>query len=89
MCCGYVGVFKCIKKAAAKHEDFCTDLQTEANANFVRGFFDNGVNVICGEYNEGTDRCDKFKFVEQTGKKLNQTRPFSFFNPMVKLLSNL
>jgi len=87
MCCGYVEVFKCVQEQAALHKS-CTEEKVEANVNYIRGFFDNAVNVICGDYNDQSDKCDKFALVRKSSKD-KSARPNSYFSPLVKVLSNL
>lgn len=87
MCCGYVEVFKCLDEKA-KAQSVCTEKHSETHKQFVRAFFDNAVNIICGDYNEQSDKCDNFKLTRKGGKSV-KSRPVSFFNPLVHTLANL
>ena len=90
MCCGYVEVFKCIREGAARHPKVCSEEKVEINSNYIRGYFDNAINVICGEYNEQSDKCDKFTLVRKgKGGSKKHERPVSYFSPLVKVLANL
>ena len=66
----------------------CNEKAVEANTNYIRGFFDNAINVACGEYNENSDKCDSVKPAVLKRKK-NYKRPKSFFIPIVKIMSKI
>lgn len=86
MCCGYIRIHSCVRQAAAAYKDVCSETSIEANVRFNRGFFDNAVDVICGDYTEASDKCDKVKLI--TSRRKHKV-PKSFFNPLVKVLSEI
>lgn len=89
VCCGYVEIFKCIKAQGAKHSSGgCTETKVEKNADYIRGFFDNAVNVLCADYGESSDRCEKFKLVKLP-KRYNKPKPVSYFGPLVRTLAKI
>lgn len=102
LCCGYVEVFKCIRSSAASLAG-CTESQVEANVNYIRGFFDNASNLICSDYSAESDKCDRVKLLKRKGirppppansnnawsQQSSFSRPQSYFNPLVHLLSSL
>lgn len=89
VCCGYIEIFKCIKAQGAKHSSGgCTELKVEKNADYIRGFFDNAVNVLCADYGESSDRCEKFKLVKLP-KRYNKPKPVSYFGPLVRTLAKI
>ena len=55
--------------------------------HYIKGFFNDAINVICGDYNEDSDMCGKVKLAQ--GKKNVKSRPGSYFSPLVKVLTNL
>lgn len=68
-----------------KFASVCTENAIEANTNYIRGYFDNAVNVGCGEYNDTSDKCDNVK-PAVLKKRKSYKRPKSFFKPLVKLM---
>lgn len=84
---GYFRVQHCVRERAAAFPAVCPSKLVETNVQYVRGFFDNAVDVICGEFNDTTDRCERVPLVPV--KRKSKKRPKSFFNPLVKLLSQL
>ena len=91
---GYVDVFRCVEKATGKIA-FCSEANIATHKDFVRSFFEAAVSVICGEYNEHSDRCDRYQRVQlnEADKKndssLSYQRPPSYFGPLVHNLANL
>lgn len=86
MCCGYVGVHHCIRTKGNAVKG-CEDKHVETHVQYNKGFFDNAVDVICGDYNDTSDKCERVK--PMPGSKKKGKTPKSFFNPLVKVLSNL
>lgn len=85
-CCGYVDVAKCIR-IQSKGVPECTEKRIELNHQYIKRFFDAAVDVICGDYNESTDKCDKLR--KPSKPKTGRTYPPSFYGPLVKVLSEL
>lgn len=89
VCCGYTEIFKCIKAQGAKHQKKgCSEDKVEKNSDYIRGFFDNAVSVLCVDYGEASDKCDSFKFLKLS-KEYNKQKPVSYFSPLMKTLVNL
>lgn len=82
---GYVEAMKCARTAAEKFPKVCTEPQIEQNIIFIRGFFDNAINTICGDYTDASDKCDKVDMPKWTGKK-PLVLPKSYFSTLVKIL---
>ena len=59
-------VFRCVEKAAGRPDKaaLCTEANIATHKDFVRAFFEAAVSVICGEFNEHTDRCDRYQRVQ-------------------------
>ncbi|KAJ6217910.1 hypothetical protein RDWZM_009067 [Blomia tropicalis] len=87
VCCGYVEVFQCVRAKATSFPS-CGPDEIEANVNFIRGFFDNANSLICGEYSADSDQCEKVRIIRKPNRHPSK-RPESYFNPLVKVISNL
>lgn len=60
----------------------------EKNSEYIRGFFDNAVDVLCAEYSESSDRCSRVK-LRRLPKNYKKAKPDSYFGPLVRTLSKI
>lgn len=66
----------------------CTEKHLELHHTFLKTFFSSVIDVLCGDYNDHTDKCDHLKPVQFKAKgKVDY--PISFYAPIVKVLANL
>lgn len=65
-------IFKCVE-TSARNNAHCSEENISTHKDFVRSFFESAVHVICGEYNEQTDRCDRY-----TRGQLEVEKPLTF-----------
>jgi len=52
----YYKLFPCMSTRASKIE-ICNEFHIETAINFVRSIVGNVVDLICGDYTEGSDKC--------------------------------
>jgi len=85
LCCEYVNIFGCFEKKLqnAKH---CNDKNIETVSDLIRSVIGNVVDLICGEYVEGSDKCAKLGPPPKKQKK--QRRLKSFAVPVLDLLAS-
>lgn len=63
----------------------CTEEIIEAGMKILDSLIGNMVNVLCGQYDDESDKCDK---LETPKKKSNQKRTKSFIIPMIDVFSS-
>ena len=78
-------MFDCAREAGSRTK-VCTVQTMEMLVDLLRLYSDNVVSMLCGEYTDSSDRCDRVKLDFRPGK--NSTRSKSFIKPILAILGN-
>ena len=85
---GYLHLLRCLHQMGAEQgEHICSEQHIELNIFFVKAVFENAVNLLCSEYTEVSDRCEKHQMISvpENASKINGT----FFSPLLRLLTKI
>lgn len=84
ICCEYFKIFPCIA-TRSKRISTCTENHITTATDFVRSILGNVIDLLCGDYTEGSDKCDS---LGRPPKKLkSQRRTKSFMLPLVEIFA--
>lgn len=64
----------------------CTETNLEIIDRFVDSVAGNSLNILCGEFADGSDKCNK---LDKLPKSKNSQKYKSFFIPAIEVLSSL
>lgn len=78
-----------MQQVGSEHEPICLDHHIELNILFVKNIFGNAVNLLCNEYTEDSDRCEKYQMIRVDKKDVKNNSTGTFFTPLLSLLSKL
>lgn len=87
ICCNFFNVKKCFWDNGKKVSK-CNDKRIITSEKFLDALSGNIVDVLCTEYDEGSDRCDKM-IAKTPPKPENVTSAKAFFVPILKIWSDL
>lgn len=65
----------------------CTPKDLEVCQRFVQSVFGEAINLLCTDWTEGSDKCEKLPPVAKKNKSQRRTK--SFILPLIDLLSSL
>ncbi|KAI2804393.1 hypothetical protein BLOT_003375 [Blomia tropicalis] len=65
-CCNYVKTMGCFEKMIESQT--CLKQHRERIIEIIKGLFNGVTDIMCGEYNEGTDKCEKLPPIPRTNK---------------------
>ncbi|XP_054164469.1 uncharacterized protein LOC128962140 [Oppia nitens] len=86
LCCEYNTNKQCNREGSAKITD-CTDRDMEIVDRFVDSVAGNSMNLLCGDYDESSDKC---KSLPKLPKNIKKPQKFkSFFIPSIEVISSL
>jgi hypothetical protein len=81
----YTNFKNCFSKNG-KNVELCSEDQLETVTDFIDSVTSNLINLLCGDYTEGNDKCEK---LEASPKKNNsEKRTKSFFLPFVQVFES-
>ena len=84
---GYLDLTKCMVKSA-QESPICKDDLIDINIGFVKNIFENAVNLICREWVDSNDSCDKFRLEHADVSKYENVTG-TFFTPLINVLANI
>ena len=86
LCCTYVPSIECYQ-AVARTSGGCSEAQSKDVVGLIRAAFEDSINLLCGDYSEHTDRCDRFSFV--TKSSTSGQKAYSFIMSAIQIVADL
>lgn len=86
LCCTYVRSIECYQ-AVARTSGGCSEAQSKDVVGLIRAAFEDSINLLCGDYSEHTDRCDRFSFV--TKSSTSGQKAYSFIMSAIQIVADL
>ncbi|KAH9405606.1 hypothetical protein TYRP_001461 [Tyrophagus putrescentiae] len=65
----------------------CSEAQSKDVVGLIRAAFEDSINLLCGDYSEHTDRCDRFSFV--TKSSTSGQKAYSFIMSAIQIVADL
>lgn len=96
MCCIYAHFLACIRDLGSTAMESsegagCSEQHIDTALSFVRQAFDGTISLVCGEYSEAGDQCERFRFIKavSSGKKVKTESFRSFAAPAIRIISTI
>ncbi|XP_054155170.1 uncharacterized protein LOC128953681 [Oppia nitens] len=87
ICCNYYVLKTCSQKSYESRPNQCNSKAIDGHEKLLNAFALDTLKLLCSEYNEDNDKCDKI--ISQTGVSKLKVLPKSPIVPFIKILEEL